>query len=186
MLYYIIRFFIIFLILLPFYLPVRKFFGRNGRGETARECALCAFVLFMLGLLVLVLEGDYQNPAQMVQSAGERLHSGYAVNLIPFHSIRGFFRHFHFSVFMVNIVGNIVMFIPWGFGLPLLWKKRQSVFSAAFFSLLLPLFIESAQLFIGRSVDIDDLILNFTGGITGAACCFFLRKKFPGIDKLTH
>lgn len=186
MLYYMIRFFIILIILLPFYLLFRKPWKRNSKKEVKREYALCVFVLFTLGLLVLALEGEYQNPALMVQSARERLRSGYAVNLVPFYSIRGFFRHFQVSVFMVNIVGNIVMFIPWGFGLPLLWKKRRSVFSAVLFSAMLPLFIESTQLFIGRSVDVDDLILNFAGGMIGAACCFLFRKKVPCIDTLAR
>lgn len=78
------------------------------------------------------------------------------------------------------------MFIPWGFGLPLLWKKRQSFFSAVLFSALLPLFIETVQLFIQRSVDVDDLILNFMGGLIGALCYFLIRKKAAGIDKLAR
>lgn len=90
------------------------------------------------------------------------------------------------------------MFIPWGFGLPLLWKKRQSVFSAVLFSALLPLFIETVQLFIERSVDVDDLILNFTGGLIGSLCYFLFKsnnrklrgrsyaKKTADIDKLAR
>ena len=182
MLYYLIKFIVILLILLPCYLLLR----RPRRGERKREYILCLFVLFVLGLLALALEGDFRNPVRMAERAGRRLSDGRAVNLVPFRSILQFFRHFQFNTFMINIVGNIVMFLPWGFGLPLLWKKRQSVLSAVLFSALLPVFIETVQLFIERSVDIDDLILNFAGGMIGAAGYFLARKKFPDIGKLSR
>ncbi len=182
MIYYLFKFTKILLILLPLYLLLR----RPWKRERKRECALCLFVLFMSGLLILALEGNWQSPSLMVKSAKTRLSTGYAVNLIPFRSISGFFRHFHFSVFLVNIVGNIVMFFPWGFGLPLLWKKRQSVLSSLLSCALLPVFIETAQLFIERSVDIDDLILNFAGGMIGAAGYFLIRKKIPNIEQLAR
>lgn len=182
MIRYLLRFLSIILLFLPPYLLLRRPFRR----EREREFALGIFVLFMLGLLVLTFEGDYGSPAEMLASAGNRLACGSKINLIPFRSIGRFFRRFRFNAFMINIVGNIVMFIPWGFGLPLLWKKRQSVFSAILFSALLPVFIETVQLFIGRSVDIDDLILNFTGGMLGAACYAFVRKRKPDIRKLSR
>ena len=182
MIKYILQFFMIMFILLPFYLLFRK----PRRKDWKRECALGLFILFMLGLLVLALEGNYQTPSKMLQDAGRRLSSGQAINMIPFHTISSFFRHFIPGVFMVNIVGNVVMFIPWGFGLPFLWKKRQSAFSVVLFSTLLPVFIETTQLFIGRSVDIDDLILNFAGGLIGGFCYFLLRRKTDKVSRFSR
>lgn len=182
MLYYIFRFFIIILILLPFYL----FFRRPWQKERGREFALGLFVLFILGLLVLALEGDYQSPVIMVREARMRLISGYGINLWPLRTIRGFFRHFIFNIFMVNIVGNIVMFIPWGFGLVLLWKKNRNPGLTLTFSLGLTLFIETCQLFIGRSVDVDDLILNFAGSCLGAGLYFLLKRRWPGIERFAE
>lgn len=178
MIYHTFRFLMIVLLMLPFYLLFRKPWKR----ERKREWALGVFILFMLGLSALALEGNSRFPAQMIRDARERLSTGRSINMIPFHTVRTFLRHFSPGVFMVNIVGNVVMFMPWGFGLPFLWKRRQSFLSAAFFSLLLPLFIETVQLFIGRSVDIDDIILNFAGGMLGACCYFLIRKKSACID----
>ena len=53
-------------------------------------------------------------------------------------------------------------------------------------ALLLPIFIEACQLFIGRSVDVDDVILNFAGGCIGAALYFVLRKAVPGMGRLAR
>ena len=114
---------------------------------------------------------------------------GYSYNLVPFKEISRFWIYrekLGIRAMMLNIVGNIVMFFPWGFGLPLLWKKRQSVLSSLLSCALLPVFIETVQLFIERSVDIDDLILNFAGGMIGAAGYFLIRKRIPDIEQLAR
>ncbi len=64
------------------------------------------------------------------------------------------------------LVGNLAMFVPFGFFLPFLTerlKKRQALLIAA----AVPLLAESLQLFFGRSFDIDDLICNFLGIAVG-------------------
>ncbi len=177
---YIWKLCIIMLAVLPAYLLLR----RPWRRKEKREWAVGGFWLFVTALTALALEGQYGNPARMAADAMERIVTGNRINLVPFRTIGSFFQHYIFNIFMVNIVGNIVMFMPWGFGLPLLWKRRQSVGSVLMCSLALPLCIESCQLFIGRSVDIDDLILNFAGGCLGAGIYFIIRKCFPGIGRL--
>lgn len=73
----------------------------------------------------------------------------------------------------VQIVGNIVMTIPYGFLLPLL-RKFRSKKEAVLYALALPIAIETVQLILDfslgtfyRTVDIDDVILNFTGVMLG-------------------
>lgn len=179
---YIIRFLAIMLVLLPIYLLIR----RPWREKSVRAWAETAFLVFMGGLLTLTFQGRYQSPGAMAEDAVRRINSGEGINLIPFRTIAGFLGHCPTDIFLVNIVGNIVMFIPWGFGLPLLWKKQQKVFRVARNALTLPLFIEACQLFIGRGVDVDDLILNFAGGCIGAALYFALRRFVPGVDRLAR
>ena len=179
---YLLKLLIIMLVVLFIYLPVR----RPWREKSARGWIEAGFAAFMAGLLTLALQGQYQTPAAMARSAAGRIESGEGINLVPSRTIVGFFRHFLLNAFLVNIVGNIVMFIPWGFGLVLLWKRKQKILSVVLHSLALPVFIETCQLFIGRSVDVDDLILNFAGGCLGAALYFAVRKLVPGIGKLAR
>ena len=177
---YILEFCVIIVITLPFYLILRSPWHRDPR----REAALAVFVLFMAGLLALALRGTYQAPGRMLETAAYRLKSGDRINLIPFRSIYAYFTHYGLDAFLVNFVGNIVMFMPWGFGMTLLWKKLQNPGIVILCSLALTAFIETAQLFIGRSVDVDDLILNFAGSCLGAGICCILRKKFPKLAEI--
>lgn len=106
--------------------------------------------------------------------------------MVPFRTIRRYMQIYGDDLFLVNVVGNIVMFMPWGFGLVLLWSRKQRLFSIILHALGLTLFIEFGQLFVGRSVDVDDVILNFLGSCIGAALYFLLRKLFPKLGNLAR
>lgn len=176
---YLFKFCVVFSGILFLYLLLRKPWKRKSQGGLARELAVGFFCMYMTALMALALEGEYRNPAGMLGAAMERIATGEGINMVPFRTMRTLFRHFNTDAFLVNIVGNVVMFMPWGFGLVLLWSRKRRVVSVAAHSLLLPLFIETAQLFIGRNVDVDDIILNFIGGCAGAGLYFLLKRKFP-------
>lgn len=85
-------------------------------------------------------------------------------NFIPFKEI---FRYeFGSAKFMKNIIGNIMLFIPYGFIASYLLKnKKFSVITIL--TIIVSLTIETVQYYIGRVFDIDDIILNLLGGIIG-------------------
>lgn len=169
MTYLLLRLFQVMLFALPIYILLRLVFVLCLRPKTSagREALLCIFFLFMSGLMVLVLSGSYTTPALMWADAMDRLQTGRGINTVPFHTVSLFFFSSSFSRFLINNVGNVVMFIPWGFFLPSLWKSWRPLGMALLAAALLPLFIESVQLFIGRQVDVDDLILNAIGSLMG-------------------
>lgn len=150
---------------------------------------MAVFVLFMLGLLTLTFENhdmEWMRSATF-SHAWTRLKDRAGVNFVPFRTIKSYLKYApHTDAIWVNIAGNIVMFIPWGAGLPLLWKKYRSFIRMTIMSLVLPLLIEFFQLFIGRSVDVDDVILNFVGGMLGASCYWILQKLFPKMKSLAE
>ncbi len=178
MAYYFRTLFYTMLLAAPIYLLLR----RPWRFGLRREAAMAVFWLFMAGLLVLALSGEYAPLRDLWQRGMTRLETREYMNLRPFHTIRRFFNYTSSQSFLVNIVGNILMFVPWGFGLALLWKKNRSVWRIAALSLLLTVFIETVQLFIGRHVDVDDLLLNFIGGCLGGLLWWGLKKPFPVLD----
>ena len=65
------------------------------------------------------------------------------------------------------LAGNVAMFVPFGFFLPLVTRARSRgkiLLTAA----AVPLCCEILQLLFGRSFDVDDLICNFVGIVIGA------------------
>ena len=105
-----------------------------------------------------------------------------SLNLVPFRTILKFVPLLTFSraslvrLAVVNLFGNIVMFIPLGFFLPRVFPKLRRIWKTLLVTLLSISVIELVQLFsLVGSCDIDDLILNLTGAVIGY-----------GIFKLTH
>ncbi|MCL2077706.1 MAG: VanZ family protein [Oscillospiraceae bacterium] len=74
---------------------------------------------------------------------------------------------------------NILLFVPFGFFSPLLWKRFQNIFRAFFLGLFFSLFIEITQLFCHRVTDIDDLIMNTIGTIIGYLIFITARLIIP-------
>ncbi len=85
-------------------------------------------------------------------------------NFIPFKEI---FRYeLGSKLFIKNILGNIILFIPFGVFVSYILKTRKPIF-IMIISLITSSIIEYTQLKIGRTFDIDDIILNIVGGFLG-------------------
>lgn len=94
------------------------------------------------------------------------------MNLEPFHTIKLFWnvldREEYRILAIINLGGNIGMFIPLGFFLPTLWKGLRKWWRTWLATFFIMLAVELAQLFSLRgSFDVDDLILNLLGAAIG-------------------
>ena len=94
------------------------------------------------------------------------------LNLEPFHTIKLFWnvldREEYRALAIVNLVGNVAMFVPLGFFLPTLWKSLRKWWKTWAATLLIMLAVELIQLFTLRGTfDVDDLILNLAGAAIG-------------------
>lgn len=81
---------------------------------------------------------------------------------------------------LLNLIGNLAMFIPTGIMLPLIYKHLDSLKKTVFTGFSISLAIEIIQLpFSTRCSDIDDLILNTAGCLAGygIVCLIRLIKK---------
>ena len=85
-------------------------------------------------------------------------------NFIPFKEIMRY--EFGSPLFIKNILGNIIMFIPFGLFVAYLLKTRK-VLPTLFITIVTSFIIEYTQLKIGRTFDIDDILLNLIGGFIG-------------------
>ncbi|WP_245613681.1 VanZ family protein [Alkalihalobacterium bogoriense] len=110
-------------------------------------------------------------------SLGPEGPGGRNYNLTPFRSI------YRISVFSKDImdpirilIGNIILFIPFGFLLPLAFTFfRTSIMKVTLLAMFTSITIEICQfLFTHRVANIDDVILNTFGAWIGAVVVFVL------------
>ena len=112
---------------------------------------------------------------------GRTVHyTEYQYNLKLFHEISRYIKYREvvgMEYFLINIVGNVVVFMPFGFFLPLVSEHKIKFFKVFITAFSLSLSIELIQLIskVG-SCDVDDLILNTLGGLLGY-WCFCIYKN---------
>ncbi len=99
-------------------------------------------------------------------------------NFIPFKEI------FRYSIgtpaFYKNVVGNLIMFLPYGFFVSYFIKSKKP-YLIILLSLIVSITIETTQMVIGRVFDVDDIFLNVLGAIIGYLVYKVLNKI---VDKL--
>ena len=132
-----------------------------------QEIIFLLFILYILCLFQVVTAQD--------------INSLDGNNLIPFREI---FRYkFGSHYFIKNIVGNVIMFAPYGFFVGKYASLKN--FKLTLFLLILASFsIEATQLIIGRVFDVDDIILNVFGGILGYIAYRFLDDIYKVLPKV--
>ena len=112
------------------------------------------YVLYVFLLFLFVTTKDFQS---------------YSNNFIPFKEIFRY-KNIQDPLFIWNIGGNICLFVPFGFivaDLINLKSGKHSFWLSTLTVFITSLSIEIIQTFIGRSFDIDDIMLNLIGGIIG-------------------
>jgi glycopeptide antibiotics resistance protein len=93
---------------------------------------------------------------------------GPSVNLVIFDSIKLMLDSGDYWLFFKNVIGNVLLFLPLGFLLPLINKKMKKFFVMFVTGFYLSIFIELLQFaFAKRIFDIDDILLNTIGTIVG-------------------
>ncbi|MCI8575738.1 MAG: VanZ family protein [Bacilli bacterium] len=111
------------------------------------------FVVYVLILFQLLTDAEMNSGL-----------SGTGFNLIPFTEM---FRYkVGSSLFYSNVVGNILIFLPFGYFVSG-YVKATKISHILFISAISSLTVELVQLQIGRSCDIDDIILNVVGAVAG-------------------
>ncbi len=116
----------------------------------------------------------------------ERVATGYQYNFVPFNEIGRYLTYYRtigIPMVILNLAGNIVAFIPFGYFLPLVAEGRLKFFSVTLLTLQFSVLVEVLQLFtrVG-SCDVDDMILNTLGGMIGYGC-YRLWVKSRGSER---
>lgn len=143
----------IFVVIVSF-IRLFSLYSNNKRIVYYREFVSLLFIIYLLFLFELVTNTDMISIGNNFQPFKEMTR--YSINS---------------PLFYRNVIGNVLLFIP--FGVFVCYYIRRCKFWQVFTITLSGSFIiELVQSKIGRSFDVDDIILNVIGGIVG----YFIYK----------
>jgi glycopeptide antibiotics resistance protein len=139
-----------------------------------------AYALILIyGMIIYQRNLDF---SWLVTGGWDRLHQmmSETTNLIPFATINRYLsvldRPSGLGLFLYNVVGNIVILIPFGYLMPLAAKRMKTLVWVALIGLIMIVSIEGLQyISMSGSLDVDDVLLNFIGILVG----FWLSPVSP-------
>lgn len=139
------------------FLLVRRRLSRT-QGRYAAPFSLRHYLLSMVFACYVIAVFHVTGVGTIYDAMTFRLsYLGERINLIPFSreiDLRGYLL-------------NVVMLLPLGFLLPLIWKELGKVPHVFVTGFLFSLLIEVTQMLSPRGTDVDDLILNSLGAVAG-------------------
>ena len=98
-------------------------------------------------------------------------------NFIPFF--------YMFSAWETTLL-NVILFLPMGLFLPVLWSRMNSFGKTVGFGFCVSLLIEILQIFTYRATDINDIMTNTFGTCIGFLLGSVVQNHFPNIAPSEH
>ena len=176
---------ILYLIAVPLYL-IFLVIGISKKSSLQRHLVVLLLLVYGLGVISVTLF-----PLPVQKSVLERRrgpdHPNPAHNFVPIVDLVKVATLADFKTVARTIGGNILLFIPLGILLPVLNRKFDNLSSIFLSGIIGSATVEGLQLLISlilgfnyRTFDVDDIILNTLGAITGYC---FLRLLAPVVEK---
>ena len=174
---------------------ILKQYHKYGSINKLRTLIVYSFILYMMTIYFLVI--------LPLPDISEVVNNKFEYNLIPFSFINDIIKETSFNIMLPStylkaltehciyvVIFNILMTVP--FGMYLRYYYKSSFKKVLILSFFLSLFFELTQLtglyFIYpkpyRLFDVDDLILNTTGGVLGYLLFGIIEKYLPSRDKI--
>ena len=148
---------------------MKKFVDKNKK--------LIVSLIFIMYLLVL----GYHLFLSDILGRRE-IAEGYRYNFVLFKEIIRYITNMEamgFKLVLLNLGGNIIAFIPLGIFMSYFFNgSRHTFIKTILIGLILTTLVEGIQLVTRVGIcDVDDILLNFTGVVTGAVLAKLFRKK---------
>lgn len=136
--------------------------------KTDRKVRIFGRIFFVLYMILALYFMFFSETLDRTMVSDE-----YRYNLTLFKEINRFWNMrytYGWDVTIVNLLGNVVCFMPFGFLLPTVSKKKifKNFLIVTLMAMLFSLGIETAQLLMKvGAFDVDDIFLNTVGGLVG-------------------
>lgn len=148
------------------------------RYSYGRVLAASVFILYLTGVITLTFF-----PINFAETIDPDFNIfEHNLKLIPFENTILFIKRGHLGYFLVQIGGNLLMTMPLGALLPIVYKAEKQIYYPIIF-FCFTFCIELTQLMIGailntyyRTADVDDIIFNFTGALIGYLLFRIIQK----------
>lgn len=173
----------------PVYIIIRLLVVKNKKKKrfntnAYHEIGLFLFAICLVGLFSQTLLPKFDITPAGIQIIFPREEGG--INTELFTVVRQTFNVIKLTgsldYFYINFIGNLVIFMPIGFFVPLLYKD-MGVIKSTFTGFLISGGIEFLQLFVNRGTDVDDIMLNTIGAFLGYMVFRWVRKASPNFVK---
>lgn len=166
----------ILLLLLNMLYQLKKAKNIEIKEKIKKQALILMFSIYILGLIsILFLSNTYRlnylwDNHKVALFSSENLTMN--MNLIPFKTIstlisRLLHSSLNLSIVLENILGNLILFAPFGFFIPMLFSNKiKKLKSFTLLMLISIVLVEVLQylLRVGQA-DIDDVILNLSGAV---------------------
>lgn len=159
--------------------------------EKTIKIVKCLFILYCIALFFILFLYGSRTGNQFHVRVFSKEHFE-MTNIVPFRTIFSYLESaYHFTIntniVVTNLLGNLLMFIPMGMVLPVLFEKKfDKLWKTILCVAVIVLFVEITQFLTFRgSADIDDLLLNTISSAIGYGIIKmkFVRKTL-GLDEL--
>lgn len=168
---YVLKMFPYMIGIIPVFIVIRMIFykiNKKSKVNLKREVLMLVFFMFLIGLYSQAITGNFSIKNINLNK----------INIIPFKifidTYKEVFINENTNYFIISFLGNIIMFIPIGLLIPVIWKLKDKTIILIGF--LISLSIEISQIFLNRGTDIDDLIFNTLGIIIGLVIYKIISK----------
>lgn len=127
------------------------------------------YLLFLIVFVVIKFNGNVYNLIDRMKHIQSDRSLGYwNVNLAPLRTILPYLNGIKSDYAFLNIVGNIICYIPLGFLIPVTFRTLRSFWKVTLFSFVIIFTIESLQfLLLLGCFDVDDIMLDMLSAIVG-------------------
>lgn len=133
-----------------------------------------AGAIFFVYLLIVIKLIIFKYPYEQLRTIAANWEKGvilnglHTANFTLFKTIRMYIDYSYKLNSFENLVGNVVVFIPFGFLLPYVLKRGRNFFVMLLNAFFFVLGIEIFQLFSAfGAFDVDDILLNCLGAVIG-------------------
>ncbi len=152
-------------------------------GQFQRKYVKIIFVVYLIVVIKVII---FKYPIEHLKAIAATWEKGVILegldtaNFTLFKTIRMYINYSYKLNSFENLVGNVVVFIPFGFLIPYVLKRGRNFFVMLINAFLFVLGIEVFQLFSAfGAFDVDDILLNCVGAVLG----YLAYLAYEGIKK---